>query len=102
VNSPLFARSPGFLFLTAEAVPGQENVLNNTLTGNGPTVIRGTDPMGAPGGVPVAQPASYFGEEALAKVEGWGASVVRTTVGVLLGLLLVGFGFYLFAKGAES
>jgi hypothetical protein len=100
VNSPLFARSPGFLFLTASELPG-ENILNNSMVGEGPTIIRGTDPSNAPGNVMLTQPVSVV-TDLEDKAASWGTSIARTTAGVALGLVLVAFGLFAFYKAVSA
>lgn len=74
------------------------NVLNNSLTGDGPTLVRGTDPVGAPGGMSVAD-ASWT-DDIVASVAGYGETIARGVAGIALGLVLIAMGLYIFAKDA--
>jgi len=99
VNTPLLGQSPGYQLLTLE-VPLWENTLNNSVSGQGPTVIRGTDPMTAPGGYQASE-ASY-GLPSLDTMKQVGVTVAQGIAGSIIGIILFALGVYLLVSEAGS
>lgn len=91
--------SNGYQFLT-EPPPVGENLLTNTIWGDGPRVARGTDPVDfalwnagvvVPGGTGAAPGI-------VDRVEGWGKSILIGSAGLIVAAILVAAGVWMLTK----
>lgn len=95
------ARTPGFQFLTFPQMPG-ENVAINGITGDGPGVVRGTDPATYLSAIlgyteePAAVAGSAEKEAPLMQ------RILAGAGGVLLAVVLVGLGTWLLVQGVRT